>query len=53
VGVTGDGAATLAQLRALPPEKLLEGVSAQQTLAALAAGTTPAGMQCRFSMGNF
>ena len=53
VGVTGDGAAALAQLRELPLEKLLEGVSAQQTLAALAAGTTPAGMAMSILDGKF
>ena len=44
VGVTGEGAAALDQLRALPLEKLIEGVSAKQTLAALATGTPPPGM---------
>ena len=44
VGVTGEGAAAVEQLRALSTEKLLEGTSGPQTLAALSAGTTPPGM---------
>jgi len=53
VGVTGNGAAALKQLRALPAAKLLEGVSAKETLAALFAGTTPPGMSMAIIDGRF
>jgi len=53
VGVTGEGAAALDQLRALPLEKLMEGVSAKETLAALAAGSTPPGMAMSIVDGRF
>jgi para-nitrobenzyl esterase len=52
-GVTGDGAAVLKQLRALPAEKILEGVSGAATLKALAADTTPAGMAMSIIDGRF
>jgi para-nitrobenzyl esterase len=44
IGIRGDDAAALKALRALPAEKFVEGLSGQETLAALAAGTTPPGM---------
>ena len=53
VGVTGEGAAALNQLRALPAEKLLEGVSAAATLKALSADTTPPGMAMSIIDGRF
>jgi para-nitrobenzyl esterase len=53
VGVTANGGAALEQLRALPAEKLSEGVSGQQTLAALAAATTPPGMAMSILDGRF
>jgi para-nitrobenzyl esterase len=53
VGVTGEGAAALNQLRALPAEKLLEGVSAAATLKALSADTTPSGMAMSIIDGRF
>jgi para-nitrobenzyl esterase len=39
VGVTGEGPAALNTLRALPADKLTEGASAQEEIAALSAGT--------------
>jgi para-nitrobenzyl esterase len=53
LGVKGDGAAALEQLRALPPEKLVEGVSGPETLAALSAGTVPPGMAMSIIDGQF
>jgi len=53
VGVTGNDAAALRQLRALSAEKLLEGVSSKETLAALFAGTTPPGMSMAIIDGRF
>ena len=53
VGVTGEGTAALEQLRALPAEKLLEGASVKETLAALAAHTTPPGMAMSILDGKF
>jgi len=53
VGVTSEDAASLKQLRALPAEKLLEGVSGVATLKALAAGTTPPGMAMSIVDGRF
>jgi para-nitrobenzyl esterase len=53
VGVTGEGATALDQLRALPPEKVMEGVSAKETLAALAAGAPPPGMAMSIIDGKF
>jgi para-nitrobenzyl esterase len=53
LGVKGDGAAALEQLRALPPEKLVEGLSAPETLAALSAGTVPPGMAMSIIDGQF
>ena len=53
VGVTGDGAAALKQLRALPAEKILEGVSGVATLKALSADTTPPGMAMSIIDGRF
>jgi para-nitrobenzyl esterase len=53
LGVKGDGAAALEQLCALPPEKLVEGVSAPETLAALSAGTVPPGMAMSIIDGQF
>lgn len=44
VGIRGKGAPALEQLRALPVEKLVQGTSDPETLAALAAGKTPPGM---------
>jgi para-nitrobenzyl esterase len=43
-GVTGDGAAALQQLRALPVAKLLEGASVPETILALSVGKTPRGL---------
>jgi para-nitrobenzyl esterase len=53
VGVSGEGTAALEQLRALPAEKLLEGASVKETLAALAAHTTPLGMAMSILDGRF
>ena len=53
VGVTGDDDAALKQLRALPAEKLLEGVSGAATVKALSAGTTPPGMAMSIIDGRF
>lgn len=53
VGATGEGAAALEQLRALPAEKLLEGASVKETLAALAVPTTPPGMAMSILDGKF
>lgn len=53
VGITTDGSAALEQLRALPAEKLLEGVSGAQTLAAISAGTVPPGMAMSIVDGKF
>jgi len=53
VGVTVDGEAALKQLRALPAEKLLEGVSSAATLKALSAGATPPGMAMSIIDGRF
>jgi para-nitrobenzyl esterase len=44
IGIKGEGASALKALRALPAEKLVEGVSAKETLDALATGSTPPGM---------
>jgi para-nitrobenzyl esterase len=44
VGISGESPAALKALRALPAEKFLEGASGKETLAALAAGSTPPGM---------
>jgi para-nitrobenzyl esterase len=44
IGITGEGASALKALRALSAEELVEGVSGKETLAALAAGSTPPGM---------
>jgi para-nitrobenzyl esterase len=51
--VKGDGAAALKQLRALPPDKLVEGVSGPETLAALSAGTVLPGMAMSIIDGQF
>jgi para-nitrobenzyl esterase len=53
VGVIGEGAAALKQLRALSAETLLKGTSRKETLAALAAGTVPAGMAMSIIDGRF
>jgi len=53
VGVTGDDEAALKQLRALPAEKLLEGVSGAATVKALSAGMTPPGMAMSIIDGRF
>jgi para-nitrobenzyl esterase len=53
VGVTAEGEAALKQLRALPAEKLLEGVSGAATVKALSAGTTPPGMAMSIVDGRF
>lgn len=53
VGIKGDDAAALKQLRALPPEKLVEGLSAQDGLAAIAAGKNPPGMAMSILDGRF
>src|SRR5262249_34509722 len=53
VGVTGEGASALKQLRALPVEKLLAGASGVDTIRALAAGTTPPGMAMSIIDGHF
>jgi len=53
VGVTGSGPVALEQLRALPVSRLLEGTSSTETLAALAAGKTPAGMAMSIIDGRF
>jgi len=44
VGITADGPAALKALRALPAEKLLEGASAKEEVAALTAGKTIIGV---------
>ena len=53
LGITGDGAAVLRQLRALAPEKLLASIGGQETLAVLAAGRTPPGMAMSIVDGKF
>jgi len=53
VGVTGEGATALKQLRALPAETVLKGTSVKETLAALAAGTVPPGMAMSIIDGRF
>ncbi len=53
VGVTGEGDAALEQLRVLPATTLLEGAGGGQTLAALAAGKTPAGFAMAIIDGRF
>jgi len=53
VGVTAEGEAALKQLRALPAEKLLEGVSGVATGKALSAGATPPGMAMSIVDGRF
>ena len=53
VGVSGEGAAALEQLRTMPAEKLLEGVSAKETLADLAAAAPPPGMAMSILDGKF
>ena len=53
VGVAGEGASAVEQLRALPATKLLEGTSGPQTLAALSAGTSPPGMAMSIIDGRF
>ncbi len=53
VGIAGEGAAALSQLRALPADALLAGASQKETLAALGAGTTPLGMAMSIVDGRF
>jgi para-nitrobenzyl esterase len=53
VGVTGEDEAALKQLRALPAEKLVEGVSGAATVKALSAGATPLGMAMSIIDGRF
>ena len=53
VGIKVNDAAALEQLRALPPAKLVEGVSAQDGLAALSAGKNPPGMAMSIIDGRF
>ena len=53
VGVTTEGEPVLKQLRALPVEKLLEGVSGPATLKALSAGVAPLGMAMAIVDGRF
>ncbi len=53
VGISGEGAAALEQLRALPTSKLLEGTSGPDTIAALSAGTVPGGMAMSIIDGRF
>ncbi len=53
VGVTGEGEAALKQLRALPAEKLVEGVGGAATVKALSAGATPPGMATSIIDGRF
>ncbi|MBN8508904.1 MAG: carboxylesterase family protein [Burkholderiales bacterium] len=53
LGIEGDGTAALAALRALPPEKLVEGASGEQTLGALARGQVPPGMAMSIVDGRF
>jgi len=53
MGVSGDTATILRHLRALTPEKLLTGVSGQETLVMLAAGRTPPGMAMSIIDGRF
>ena len=53
VGVTSEGDAALKQFRALSTEKLLEGLSAKETLAILATGSTPPGMVMSIIDGRF
>ncbi len=52
-GVTGDGAAALAGLRALPAAKLIEGTSAPEVIAALSAGTPIIGVAGMIRDGQF
>ncbi len=53
VGVHGQDAKALAQLRALSEQQLLAGVSQKETLAALGADTVPAGMAMSIIDGRF
>jgi para-nitrobenzyl esterase len=53
IGIKGKDASALKALRSLPAEKLVEGVSSKETLAALAAGTTPPGMAMSIIDGQF
>jgi para-nitrobenzyl esterase len=53
VGVAGEDEAALKQLRALPAEKLVEGVSGAATVKALSAGATPPGMATSIIDGRF
>jgi para-nitrobenzyl esterase len=53
VGVTGEGEAALKQLRSLPVDRILEGVSSAATLKALSIETTPPGMAMSIIDGRF
>jgi para-nitrobenzyl esterase len=53
VGVTGEGDAALRQLRALPVQKLVEGASGPETIAALSADSTPPGVAMSIIDGRF
>jgi para-nitrobenzyl esterase len=53
IGVTGEGAAALKQLRALPAEKFIEGASAKEGIAALSAGKVLPGMAWAIIDGRF
>jgi para-nitrobenzyl esterase len=44
IGIEGSDAAALEKLRALAPERLVEGASSKEGLAALSAGKNPSGM---------
>jgi len=53
IGVTGEGAAALKQLRALPAEKFIEGASAKEGIAALSEGKILPGMAWAIIDGRF
>jgi para-nitrobenzyl esterase len=52
-GITTEGPAALEQLRQLSPDKLVEGTSEHETMAALEAGKTPPGMAMSIIDGHF
>jgi para-nitrobenzyl esterase len=53
IGVTGEDEAALKQLRALPADKLIEGVSGAATVKALSAGASPPGTAMSIVDGRF
>ena len=53
VGITGEGSSALEQMRALPIDKLIAGLSLKETLVALASDSTPPGMAMSIIDGRF